>query len=369
MADTFNAALAERGFGLTLYLDLCRPAVLSELVLSAVKDRASRLKRAFPGTQQHEWLGFLSKAMGFPGWNALAAECKKLSNLVPADRTFDPNLDRIPPEFAATLVLVVEPNPESRPSDAFLAEMRMFCEKLAQFSGQPEATLLDKMASWWGVREWAAFMARDPFLAKKPFYGFEVYDQLDEDGSFYEAGQLVISGACEQALEQLQVAVTKLHEAGADPVPLIKEIFEGNAEQQPLLQAGIGLAQIQMERGQVLEALKVLTHLDNQVSALMPKNFKGELHYLVPENNWYLLARYLLMKAYLQNADIPAAVKVCRRNVQLDKRSDFWNAAWLPMLLLMQGNANAAMLAIRKNIDLDACNAAEYHLPYIVAAL
>jgi hypothetical protein len=265
MTTAFTSAIASRGIGLMLYLELSHPAELSETVPFAVKDRASRLKRGFPGTRHHEWLEALSKSMGFPGWNALAEASARLMDLVHPDGTFDPD-PPIPAEFAETLVLVVEPNPESRPSDSFILELQAFAQKLASHSGQSPEALLDNMASWWGARNWSAFTTRDPALAQKPFYEFEVTDEFDMRGEPYSTGEWRLSSACQQAVRQLQAAAVALNGAGEDLVPFLRRAFDGHNGEQPVLQAGLALGNVLLERGQNEDALQVLKELDQRAS-------------------------------------------------------------------------------------------------------
>ncbi|MBW8466938.1 MAG: hypothetical protein K0M67_01635 [Thiobacillus sp.] len=343
MDQDINAAARAAGCSEYFSWEICPDHFASQL-MAASKRYTRFLKDAALVKSHSEALETVGKASGFPNWHAFHKVVKGLFD------AFNPEVHWPRPEggrepiktLSHAFVFMVQASPDCAPTPAEQRGLTKAATQLAEACGSGLDPMLDMIGRMNGADSWEALLNRKPEHSKGPLYEFDV----DEDGD----GRFFISSACSALIEQQDVLFQEFHSRPQSQQQEFEVLLAKVLDARPDFLEGL-LAKTEVLRFKPAlrrQQGKVYADAIGRANALLPAGFKGQISWHEISNRFYHRLLYGAMVWHSHEGHTAKAVALARRQLRLNKDDNLGVRLWLPVLLVADGQFEAADKACKK---------------------
>lgn len=307
-------------------------AVISHL-LDRIKLGAKILGRA-AGINHSIALGHIAVAVGFPNWHGLNAHLINVSTS-PANTVSRESISGL----SKSLVFLITPSPDTYLSEIQAQVFQEFGARLSIATGLTLEAIMDTVcAGYCGEASWSEVKSRTPLNSTDPLYEFETLDESSKSGRF------IWSDACGQLIRSLDNVYQ-----GADTPERIAEAkrwMEKTLAHQPgFLEAGLCLAQIYYDEGNLNEAYVIVKAHIKRAEYLIPKGFRGKIEWGFLTNRFYHRLLWLRMTIYHDAEWMLYCLRDARKQLRLNPHDNLGVRDIYPLMLLEVGEFEKAAKA------------------------
>jgi hypothetical protein len=295
-------------------------------------------------------LNTLSHAVRFASWAALKDHLQDGLRIGP--HQLDPSwFDAL----SLTLPLLVDVDAEVPLTPAHVESIERLANTLSMLTDVAQVKILDAvMAPHYAARRWAKVRSRSLMKARAPLYRFEIDAVATSDGTATDPlppspasapgrspalqGRFVESDACSLLIEALDDAWQGYDNFSRARQRAARRWVEAVLVDQPgFLEAGYALASMQYDAGDA-RAIDTLDRYLRMANALIPRGFKGQIAWSDMSNRFFHRMLWLRLQMNHDVADLPAAVRLARRQLRLNPPDDLGLRYLLPLMLLEKGS-------------------------------
>lgn len=279
-------------------------------------------------------LGHIAVAVGFPNWHGLNAHLTHIS-ASPPNTVSRESITRLAQSLIFLITTCSETSLSTHQDQAFQG----FGAKLSAASGLPLEEVMDTVcAGLCGGASWGEVNSRSPLNATSPLYEFEMLDGASK------AGRFIWSDACGQLIRSLDDVYQ-----GADTPERIaeaKQWMEKTLRHQPgFLEAGLCLAQIHYDEGNLNEAYVIVKAHIKRAELLIPKGFRGKIEWGFLTNRFYHRLLWLRMTIYHDAEWMLYCLRDARKQLRLNPHDNLGVRDIYPLMLLEVGEFEKAAKA------------------------
>lgn len=279
-------------------------------------------------------LNNIAVAVGFPDWHRLNAFLTKIS-ASPSGTVSSESMLRL----SKSLFFFIRTSSEVALSRHQDAAFKVFGKSLSESTGLPVDEIMDSLcAGYCGGATWSEVERRSPLRAKAPLYSFDVFDP--------KVGRFVLSEACRQLVLCLDDAYLELK----TPALVFKArrwIEDALAQQPGFFEAGLCLAQIYYDEGNLNKAVEILNVHIKQAGNLIPKGFRGKIEWSNGNNRFYHRLLWLRMTIYHDAGWMRDCLKDARRQLRFNPSDNLGVRYIYPLMLLQVGEYEMANKAAK----------------------
>ncbi|SDJ20274.1 hypothetical protein [Pseudomonas abietaniphila] len=319
--DSIDYWLRENPFGVVRHL------------FDRIKFGAKVLARA-SGATHSTALNHMAEALGFATWHSLNAHLIGISSSPPDSVSLE-SLTRL----SQSLVLLIRSRPDKALSEDQVLAFQEFGTKLAKASGLPLEKLMDTVCSaFCGGKSWMEVNSRTPMNTTVPLYKFEIDNE--------KHGRFIWSEACDELVDSLD----EVYQDSDTPeqVSNAKRWIEDALAHQPgFLEAGLCLAQIYYDEGDLNEALRIVYGYITRTENLIPKGYRGKIEWGFHTNRFYHRLLWLRMSIYHDAQWMRYCLRDARKQLRLNPSDNLGVRYIYPLMLLEAGEYEKAAKAAR----------------------
>lgn len=339
----FDEACRAIDFGEMSFFVRTDPAQQMLRLVERVKFAAKLLSKV-ANIQHSKALNTVAHALRFPTWHHLSSQLE-LANGSPDDKLSDAWFNA----FSGAVVLWLEPEKEVALAHVQLEAFERFGHILAMLTDVPVQRMLDDVcARLCAGQNWADVCARSPLKATLPLYTFsgEPHTEGSDPGGWFAE-----SAACMALIEELDVQWQGYDQFTKSEKRAARQWVEAAlASQLGFLEAGLALAAMQHDACEA-QASSTVTRFIKQAEALMPKGFRGPVVWGNTSNRFYHRLLWLQMELHHEAGDLPAALRVARKQLRLNPDDNLGIRFVLPLMLLQRQKFDAARRDANRNLQ------------------
>jgi hypothetical protein len=306
-------------------------------VISFIRERiklGAKILGRTSGIKHSTALGYISVAVGFTGWHSFNAHLINVSTSSPYT---------VSPESIArltqSLVFLIKSGPDRSLSEPCIVAFQEFGARLSIATGLPAEVIMDTVcAGYCGGASWSEVTSRSPLKSTVPLYEFETLDEASKTGRF------IWTDACGQLIRSLD----DVYQGAYTPerVAEAKRWMEQTLRHQPgFLEAGLCLAQIHYDEGNLKEAFVIVNTHIRQAERLIPKGFRGKIEWGFLTNRFYHRLLWLRMTIYHDAEWMRYCLRDARKQLRLNPHDNLGVRDIYPLMLLEVGEFEKAAKA------------------------
>lgn len=337
------------GFSGYFTWEIC-PDLFASQLMAASKRYVRFLKKGGIVKSQSEALETVGKASGFPNWHAFHTVVQGLFD------AFNPEVHWPRPKggrepiktLSHAFVFMVQASPDCAPTPDEQRGLAKAATQLADACGSSLDPMLDMIGRMNGADSWEALLNRRPEQAKGPLYEF----QVDEAGD----GRFVISSACAALIDQQDVLFQDFHSRPQSQQQEFEVLLAKVLDARPdFLEGLLAKAEVlRFKHDHRRQQGKIFVDAIDRANALLPAGFKGQISWYEISNRFYHRLLYGAMVWHSHAMHTSKAVALSRRQLRLNKSDNLGLRMWLPVLLVADGQFEAADKACKKMTSGDA---------------
>lgn len=311
------------------------PIGVGQEILARVK-HAARLLAHNSELKRSKALECVAESVSFQTWHSLSSHIERAKDFIN-----EPSAEWLN-KLKSTLFLLCDAHPDVPLRDTQIKAFEAFAKRLSNFSGCGADTALDKVcAGLCGAACWKDVLSRAPENTKTPLYHFEVNDNASE-------GWFVESMACTRLIEQMD-SVYQGAESSAQIAKAKKLITRTLGLQPGFLEAKLCLAQIQFDTDEFdyTAALATISAGVKEAESLIPKGFRGKLHWGYLSNRFYHRMLWLRMSILFRVDRMSECISVARKMLRLNPSDNLGVRYLYPLFLLDIGQSEKALMVAK----------------------